>query len=261
MPGELAAKCTAALPLESRLSARLASKWLLAAVRCEAPLVLTPPHWAQSDLPTACLQQLERVCSSFGVRPERCTLRLVAGRYTASELGVHADTELFLAVATALPPGLATTLELASHVSSQSVESVESIQRIVRLASVLPRLTELRLGDLLLCADASELMLRALVPLRTPGPMRHLGPQIVNQAEPTALLVLDVCLTCTALAQLIPTIAALTELRELRLRVACYGACTGYSPAEEDAWSLTHAVLSLPRLCEFEIEILVLVLL
>ena len=254
MPGELAAKCTESLPLDARLSARLTSTWMFVAARSEAPLILSPPPWAlwahskkSENLKTSgrsdespFLEQLRRVCSSFGVLPERCTLRLRAGRFAGSA-GDNDEIERFLAIAPVLPPELATTLEIAEDASV----SHQSIEHIVRLASVLPRLTELRIGGLVLSAEHSERLLSAVS-----GPLGPLGPL----AKPTALLVLDVCLRCNDLRQLISTLAALTELRALRLCVACHMPYASGEPADA-AWSLTHAVLAMPRLLEFELAV------
>lgn len=245
MPCELAAKCTESLPLDARLSARLTSTWMLVAARSEAPLVLSPPRWAlwaQHSEETPLLEQLRRVCARFGVLPERCTLRLRAGRFAGSAGVSNANNEIerFLAIAPVLPPELATTLEIADvSVSNQSIES------IVRLAGVLPRLTELRIGGLVLSAEHSDRLLSAVS-----GPLGPLGPL----AKPTELLVLDVCLRCNDLRRLEWALAALTELRALRLWVACHMPYASGEPAEA-ALSLTHAVLAMPRLCEFELAV------
>jgi hypothetical protein len=229
---------------------------MLVAARSEAPLVLSP-YWAHSEH-TTFLEKLGRVCSSFGVQPERCTLRLRAGRFDAARVSdVNADIERFLAIAPVLPPGLATTLEIADHASV----SHQSIENIVRLASFLPRLTELLLGDLVLGAEASERLLLGIGPLAPLGPLGPLAPlaPFGPLANPTALLVLDVSLTCTELSTLIRAIAALTELRALRLRVACYSTCIGET-STEDAWSLTHTLVALPSLYELDLIVMLVLL-
>ena len=241
MPCELAAKCTEALPLDARLSARLTSTWMLVAARSEAPLVLSPPRWAHSE-ETPLLEQLRRVCARFGVLPERCTLRLRAGRFAGSA-GDNDALERFLAIAPVLPPELATTLEIAdASVSNQSIES------IVHLAGVLPRLTELRIGGLVLSAEHSDRLLSAVS-----GPLVPLGP-LGPLAKPTELLVLDVCLRCNDLRRLEWALAALTELRALRLWVACHMPYASGEPADA-AWSLTNAVLAMPQLAQFELAV------
>ena len=220
------------LTFSELLTLRLVSRSMLAAVkaiRARGPartLCISPPEYSTQTLRAIPRLFLARVCSRFAVEPSQCTLSLCVGCSGAQSLS--RDVEFVLSLATAAPRDFAdvgaTRLEITNVGPNVSPETIARLEKIVR---ELPRLTELWLADIVLPA----LMLGAL-------------------REATSLRVLDVKLEGVEIACLCSTIAAMKELRALRLCCSFVDQSTDHALRE-----LARTLGSLRNIMEVDMDV------
>lgn len=232
IPCDLMTMVGATLTFSELLTLRLASRSMLAAVKAirarghVTTLCISPPEYtsrALRDLP--CLF-FARMCSRLAIEPSQCALNLCVGCSGAESTAQ--DVEFVLSLATEFPLIFAhvgtTRLEITNVGPSVSHETVARIARIVR---ELPRLTELWLADIALPA----LMLDAL---RTA----------------TSLRILDVKLERIEITSLCSTIAAMRELRALRL------CCSFVDKSAADALrELARTIGSIRNITEVDMDV------